>query len=146
MTTDQVNQDLIAALKAGQKPKAEALRLLKSSFTNTRIALGHELDDAEAEKVIRKEIKSRIEARDIFRENDRSEQADKEEFERQTYAVYVKEDLTDLELSDIVKNVLIDLGDNPQFGQAMGLAVKKVAGRADGKRLSEEIKKQIQEA
>ncbi|MBP7821031.1 GatB/YqeY domain-containing protein [Candidatus Saccharibacteria bacterium] len=146
MTTDQVNQDLIAALKAGQKPKAEALRLLKSSFTNARIALGHELDDAEAEKVIRKEIKSRIEARDIFRENDRSEQADKEEFERQTYAVYVKEDLTDLELSDIVKNVLIDLGDNPQFGQAMGLAVKQVAGRADGKRLSEEIKKQIQEA
>jgi uncharacterized protein YqeY len=146
MTTDQVNQDLIAALKAGQKPKAEALRLLKSSFTNARIALGHELDDAEAEKVIRKEIKSRIEARDIFRENDRSEQADKEEFERQTYAVYVKEDLTDAELSDIVKNVLIDLGDNPQFGQAMGLAVKQVAGRADGKRLSEEIKKQIQEA
>lgn len=146
MTTDQVNQDLIAALKAGQKPKAEALRLLKSAFTNARIALGHELTDAEAEKVIRKEIKSRIEARDIFRDNDRPEQADKEEFERQTYAVYVQEDLTDTELSEIVKHVLAGLGDNPQFGQAMGLAVKQVAGRADGKRLSNEIKRQIQEA
>lgn len=146
MTTDQVNQDLIVALKAGQKPKAEALRLLKSAFTNTRIALGHELTDAEAEKVIRKEIKSRIEARDIFRENDRPEQADKEEFERQIYAAYVQEDLTEAELSEIVHKVLAGLGDDPQFGQAMGQAVKEVAGRADGKRLSEEIKRQIQEA
>lgn len=142
MSVEQISQDITTALKAGDKPKAEALRLLKSSLINARIAVGHELNEEEVAKVIRKEIKSRIEARDIFQTNDRQEQADKEEFERKTYAVYLPEELNEEEVKNLVKASLEELGAGVQFGQVIGLAIKKADGRADGARLSQEIKKQ----
>ena len=144
MIVEKVNQDLIAALKSGQKPKAEALRLLKSALTNQRINLGHELNDEEATKVIKKEIKSRIEARDLFRNNNRPEQADKEEFERSVYAEFVPAELTDEQISEIIDEVIASKGKESPFGVLMGESMKKVAGQADGARISKKKKKKIQ--
>ena len=143
MTVDTVSKDLIAALKAGDKPKAEALRLLKSALTNARIAAGHELNEEEIIKVIRKEMKSRIEARDMFRQNDRRAQADQEELERQVYSAYVPAELSDEQLSELIKSVVNQAGDNLQFGQLMGQAIKLAGGKADGSRISAELKKQL---
>lgn len=143
MIVEQVNQDLIAALKSGQKPKAEALRLLKSALTNQRINLGHELNDDEAVKVIKKEIKARIEARDLFRNNDRPEQADKEEFERSVYAEFVPAELTDDQILEIVQGVLNEKGSDAPFGLLMGESIKKVAGQADGARVSKILKENL---
>jgi uncharacterized protein YqeY len=143
MIVEQVSQDLIAALKSGQKPKAEALRLLKSAFTNQRINLGHELNDEEATKVIKKEIKSRIEARDLFQNNNRQEQAIQEEFERAVYAEYVPAELTDDQILAIVKNVIESKGKDAAFGMLMGEAIKKVAGQADGSRVSKILKENL---
>ncbi len=144
MIVEKVNQDLIAALKSGQKPKAEALRLLKSALTNQRINLGHELNDEEATKVIKKEIKSRIEARDLFRNNNRPEQADKEEFERSVYAEFVPAELTDEQISEIIDEVIASKGKESPFGVLMGESMKKVAGQADGARISKILKEKIQ--
>ncbi len=143
MIVEQVNQDLIAALKSGQKPKAEALRLLKSALTNQRINLGHELNDDEAVKVIKKEIKARIEARDLFRNNNRPEQADKEEFERSVYAEFVPAELTDDQILEIVQGVLSEKGPEAPFGLLMGESIKKVAGQADGARVSKILKENL---
>lgn len=145
MIVEQVNQDFVAALKAGQKPKAEALRLLKSAFTNSRIKLGHELTDEEALKVIKKEIKSRIEARDLFEKNDRPAQAEQEEFERSVYASYAPAELSDQELDELIISILEKAGGQPQFGQLMGQAIKQVDGRADGARVSTILKKHLAE-
>ena len=143
MIVEQVNQDFVAALKAGDKPKAEALRLLKSAFTNSRIQLGHDLTDQEALKVIKKEMKSRVEARDMFQKNNRLEQAAQEELERSVYASYAPAELTDQELNEIINQVASSSGTEANFGQIIGLVMKKVDGRADGSRVSALVKQHL---
>ncbi len=135
---DTISQDINAALKAGDKPRAEALRLLKGALVNARIAVGHELNDDEAEKVIRKEMKSRIEARDIFAANQRPEQAAKEEFERSVYAAYVPEQLSEADIDTLITQAAE--GVELQFSQLMPATMKLAAGKADGKLVAERVK------
>lgn len=140
---DQVSQDIISHLKAGQKEKAEALKLLKSALNNARIALSHDLSDDEAIKVIRKEIKSRVEARDLYLANDRKALADKEEFERALYSKYVPAELSDEELNKIISKNLEDESQKDNFGKLMSSVMSEVAGRADGARVSALIKQSL---
>lgn len=137
---DRITQDINAALKRGDKPTAEALRLLKSALMNAKIAAGHDLSDDEAVKIIRKEIKSRIEARDLFAANDRSEQAAKEEFERTVYIAYVPEQLNEAAIDSLIAQAAEELGADATFSQLMPAAMKAAAGKADGKLVSERVK------
>ena len=142
----KIDADINSALKAGDKQKGEALRLLKSSLINARIAAGHDLTDEEAIKVIRKEIKSRIEARDLYNANDREELAKKEEFERATYASYIPAELDPKELNSIINDVAKNFEDEPLFTNIMPRVMKVVAGRADGHAVADAVKKYIEEA
>ena len=137
---DRISSDINAALKRGDKATAEALRLLKSAFVNAKIAAGHELSDTEAEKVIRKEMKSRVEARDLFAANDRSEQAAKEEFERGIYATYVPEQLSATDIDAFVAAAALEAGDGAGFAQIMPAVMKAAAGKADGKLVADRVK------
>lgn len=137
---DRIASDINAALKRGDKATAEALRLLKSALMNAKIAAGHDLSDEEAAKVIRKEMKSRVEARDLFAANDRSEQAAKEEFERSVYAGYVPEQLSEADIDALIQKVVSELGTSPQFAQVMPATMKAAAGRADGKLVADRVK------
>ena len=137
---DRIASDINAALKRGDKATAEALRLLKSALMNAKIAAGHDLSDEEAAKVIRKEMKSRVEARDLFAANDRSEQAAKEEFERSVYAGYVPEQLSEADIDALIEKVVSELGASPQFAQVMPATMKAAAGRADGKLVADRVK------
>lgn len=140
---DKVSSDINAALKRGDKATAEALRLLKSALMYAKIAAGHDLSDDEAAKVIRKEIKSRVEARDLFAANDRAEQAAKEEFERSVYTQYVPEQLGEAEINAIIINVSKTVSEHT-FSQLMPAVMKVAAGKADGKLVSECVKKYIE--
>lgn len=140
---DKVSQDINTALKRGDKATAEALRLLKSALMYAKIAAGHDLNDEEASKVIRKEIKSRVEARDLYAANDRAEQAAKEEFERSVYAQYVPEQLSEAQIMEIIESVASTVS-NKTFSQIMPAVMKKAAGKADGKLVSECVKKYIE--
>lgn len=137
---DRIGSDINAALKRGDKATAEALRLLKSALMNAKIAAGHDLNDAEAEKVIRKEMKSRVEARDLFAANDRSEQAAKEEFERSVYAAYVPEQLSEFDIDALVATAAKTAGDGAGFSQIMPAVMKAAAGKADGKLVADRVK------
>lgn len=143
MSVDKVSQDLNAALKSGDKAKTEALRLLKSALTNARIKLGHELNNEEFIAVIRKEMKSRVEARDLFAANNRPEQAAKEEYERTTYSVYAPTELSQEQVKKIIDDCAKDLGSGYGFSQLMPAVMKQVAGRADGKTVSELVKQNL---
>jgi uncharacterized protein len=136
---DKIQADVIAALKSGDKATADALRLLMSAFTNARIALGHDLTDEEATKVIKKEIKSRIEARDLFAANDRQEQADKEEFERQTYAKYVPAELDESAIDALVATAA-ETVEELSFAKLMPATMQAAKGQADGKLVAERVK------
>ncbi len=143
MSVDQINQDLNVALKSGDKPRAEALRLLKSALINARIANGHEVNEDEFVKVVRKEIKSRVEARDMYSQNNRSEQAAQEEYERSVYAEYIPAELSDEAITKIIEEVILEVGDSANFGTIMSAVMQKTAGQADGKRVSNIIKESI---
>lgn len=145
MTLDKVNQDLANALKSGDKATTEALRLLKSALINARIKLGHELSEDEFVATVRKEIKLRVEARDMFAQNNRAEQAAKEEFERRTYSNYVPAEMGEPEIIDIINRCAGSLGSDYNFSQLMPMVMKQVAGKADGRLVSELVKKHIEQ-
>lgn len=137
---DIVNDNINAALKSGDTATVEALRLLKSSLMNAKIALGHELTEAEAIKVAQKEIKSRIEARDVYAANGRPELAAKEEFQRGVYETFVPAALTDTEIDAIINEQASKLDVGYGFAQLMPKVMQSVAGKADGRVVGERVK------
>jgi uncharacterized protein YqeY len=103
------------------------------------------LNDDEVTKVLRKEIKSRIEARDLFAANDRSEQAAKEEFERSVYATYVPEQLNETDVDSLIVKAASELGADIAFSQLMPATMKLAAGKADGKFVADRVKVYLEE-
>jgi uncharacterized protein YqeY len=143
---ERISLDINAALKRGDKATAEALRLVKSALQYAKIAANHDLSDEEATKVLRKEIKARIEARDIFASNDRPEQAAKEEFERSVYAIYVPDQLSDSAIDQLIVAAAKKLGNKPEFSQLMPAVMILAAGSADGKIVADRVKDYLSKA
>ena len=130
---ETVKHDLTAAMKAGQKDRVGALRLLLSELQK---AVKDGSDDELA--VLRRERKRRNEAATAFRDAGRDELAAGEEAEAAIIAGYLPAELPDGELRAIVAAAVAEAGaSSPKdMGQVMKLAMPKIAGRADGKRVS----------
>src|SRR3954454_21313823 len=130
---DTVKQDLTAAMKAGEKDRVGALRLVLSELQKAAKDGG---DDELA--VLRRERKRRHESAHAFREAGRGELADAEEAEASMIETYLPAELSDDELRVIVAEAVTEVGaSSPKdMGQVMRAAMPKVGGRADGKRVS----------
>ncbi|MCW2958986.1 MAG: hypothetical protein JWP18_1789 [Solirubrobacterales bacterium] len=131
--TDTVKGDLIAAMKAGEKDRVGALRLVLSELQKaTKEGSGDE------QAVLRRERKRRVEAATAFRANGRDELADAEEAEAQIIETYLPAELGDDELRAIVQAAVTRVGaSSPKdMGAVMKAAMPQIAGRADGKRVS----------
>jgi uncharacterized protein YqeY len=130
---DTVKQDLAAAMKAGEKDRVGALRLVLSELQKAEKDGG---DDEQA--VLRRERKRRIEAATAFRDAGRAELAGPEEAEAELIAAYLPAELSDDELRAIVRDAVAETGatEPKDMGQVMKAAMPKVGGRADGKRVS----------
>ncbi len=130
---ETVKQDLTTAMKAGDKPRVGALRLVLSELQK---AAKDGSDDELA--VLRRERKRRLESASAFREADREELAAGEEAEAAIIAGYLPAELGDEELRAIVDQAVTETGaaSPKDLGGVMKLAMERVAGRADGKRVS----------
>jgi uncharacterized protein YqeY len=130
---DTVKQDLTAAMKAGEKDRVGALRLVLSELQK---AAKEGSDDELA--VLRRERKRRLESARAFRDADRAELAVGEEAEAELIALYLPAELSDDELRAIVAVAVAESGaSSPRdMGTVMKAAMPKIAGRADGKRVS----------
>jgi len=130
---DQVKADLMTAMKAGEKERVAALRLVLSELQKAAKEGG---DDETT--VLRRERKRRLEAATAFRDNGRPELADGEEAEAAIIASYLPAELSDDELRGIVAGAVAETGASSpkEMGQVMKAAMARVAGRADGKRVS----------
>lgn len=130
---ETVKRDLTAAMKAGEKDRVGALRLLLSELQK---AVKDGSDDELA--VLRRERKRRQEAATAFRGAGREELAAGEDSEAAMIAAYLPAELSDDELRTIVAGAIAEAGaSSPKdIGHVMKLAMPKVAGRADGKRVS----------
>ncbi len=130
---DRVKLDLTSAMKAGEKDRVGALRLVLSELQKAAKEGG---DDELA--VLRRERKRRNESATAFRDGGRPELADAEEAEARLIAAYLPAELSDDELRAIVAAAVAETGaaSPKDMGQVMKAAMPKVSGRADGRRVS----------
>jgi uncharacterized protein YqeY len=134
---DQVQSDLKDAMRAGEKSRVGALRMILSELQKD----SKEGSDDEL-AVLRRERKRRVEAAKAFRDGGREDLAAAEDTEAELISAYLPAELSDEELSAIVTQALADSGASSphDMGMAMKSAMAVVAGRADGKRVSGLVK------
>jgi hypothetical protein len=137
---DQVQQDARAALKAGDRGRAGALRLIASELQ--RAAKDGGGDEVE---VLQRERKRRLESAQAYREGGRDELAEAEESEAALIDGYLPEQLGDDELAAIVDAAVAESGaQSPRdMGSVMKLAMPRIQGRADGRRVSAAVKEKL---
>ena len=135
--TDTVKSDLVVAMKAGERERVGALRLLLSELQK---AAKEGSDDELA--VLRRERKRRSEAERAFRDAGRDELADGEAAEAKIIGAYLPAELDDAALAEIVARAVAQAGATSvkDLGSVMGIVMSQVAGRADGKRVSEQVR------
>jgi uncharacterized protein len=140
---ETLKRDVAAAMKAGDKQRVGTLRLVLSELQK---AAKEGNDDELA--VLRRERKRRFEAARAFRDGGRPELADGEQGEAEVIAAYLPAELGDDELRAIVERAIGEAGaQSPQdIGKVMPVAMAEVAGRADGRRVSEQVKEALSSA
>ena len=135
--TDQVKQDVAVAMKAGERQRVSALRLVLSELQkDLKEGAGDEV------AVLRRERKRRLDAATAFRDGGRPELAEGEEAEARVIEDYLPAELSDDELGAIVAAAVASTGaSSPRdMGSVMKAAMAEVAGRADGKRVSARVR------
>jgi uncharacterized protein len=134
---DKVKQDVVFAMKEGDKDRVQALRLVLSELQKAA-----KEGDGDETAVLRRERKRRQESARAFREGGREELAAAEESEAELIGAYLPAELSDDELDSIVAEAIAETGavEMKQMGTAMKAAMAKVGGRADGSRVSARVK------
>ncbi len=138
----QITDDLKTAMKARDRDRMGAIRLLIAAMKNAAVAAGRgpqgDLDDDEVQRLLQSEVKRRREAAEAFRTGGRDESAAKEDYEAEVYAEYLPSQLGDDELEAIVDAAIAEVGatERSSMGQVMKAVMAEVGSRADGKRVS----------
>jgi uncharacterized protein YqeY len=141
---ERVQSDIAAAMKAGERERVGALRLVSSELqkAHKESAAGTEADEV---AVLQRERKRRIEAATAYREAGREDLAAAEESEAELIDVYLPAQLSDDELHAIVGDVVAETGaaSPKEMGRVMSMVMPRVQGRADGKRVSALVKEKL---
>lgn len=141
----QIDNDIKKAMLAKNKEELEALRSVKSLILLAETEKGGAGDissDAE-NKLLMKAAKQRKESADIFVQQNRKDLADRELFQLEVISRYLPKQLSEDEIRAAVQSIIQETGaKGPQdMGKVMGVATKKLAGQADGKVISDLVKK-----
>ncbi|MDE5713169.1 MAG: GatB/YqeY domain-containing protein [Muribaculaceae bacterium] len=141
---DQISEDIKKAMLARDKVRLEALRGVKKEFLEAKTAKGAngELSDDTAVKIMVKMVKQRKESARIYEENNRSELAQNELSEAAVIEEYLPKQLSEEELEAELRSIIAETGaaGPKDMGKVMGLATKRLAGRAEGKVVSAKVK------
>ena len=141
---DTISNDIKSAMLAKDRVKLEALRGVKKEFIEAKTAKGGsgELSDDAALKILAKMVKQRRESAAIYVEQNRPELAEGELAEAAVIEAYMPKQLTDEELTAELQAIIAEVGAaGPQdMGKVMGVASKRLAGRADGRAISTKVK------
>ncbi len=142
---DTINQDVKEAMKAKNAKKRDALRLLTAAFKQIEVDERKELTDEDVIKIIQTQIKRRNDAASQYKDANRDDLMQIELDEISYYEPYLPAQLSDDELCDTITKIVAELGATTMkdMGKVMGAANKALAGKADGKRISECVKKTL---
>ena len=147
MLKERLRGDLTTAMKARDQTKVLTLRMALTAVTNAETAgeSHHELSDDEVMNVLVRETKKRRESAEAFDGAGRTELAERERAEEAVLAEYLPQPITDEELTALVAAAIAETGaEGPrQMGQVMKVVQPQIGSRADGKRISSEVKRQL---
>ena len=142
---EQISKDIMSAMKAHDKVRLEALRNIKKNFIEAKTAPGSndELTDDAALKILTKMAKQGKDTAAWYHEQNRPDLAEEEEAQVKVIEAYLPKQLSDEEVEKEVKSIIAGVGATSMrdMGKVMGAATKALAGKADGKKISELVKK-----
>ena len=140
----QLTEDMKTAMRAKDQVRLEAVRSIRAALTTEKTSAANQgsLTEAQAIAVLQRLKKQRVESAEIFNAQDRKDLAEVEEAQLAVIQGYLPAAIEGAELTAAVRDLLAQHGftNAAQFGQAMGLISKALAGRADGKAVSAEVK------
>ena len=141
---EQVSKDIVAAMKAKDKVRLDALRNIKKYFLEAKTAPGanDELSDADATKILAKLAKQGRDTAALYVEQTRPDLAEAEAAQAAVIEEYLPQPLTPEELETALREIIAQVGaTSPKdMGKVMGVASKQLAGKADGKAISTKVK------
>jgi uncharacterized protein YqeY len=144
---DRLRSDLTTAIRGRDEVSTATLRMALAAITTEEVAGSdaRELSDDEVLTVLARESKKRREAAEAFGSAGREELAERERAEGTVLERYLPTQLDDAAVTELVAAAIAETGASgmPQMGAVMRVAQQKAAGRADGKRLSTEVRRQL---
>jgi uncharacterized protein YqeY len=143
---DQLQKDLVAAMKAKEEGRLSAIRMIKTALQKATADSPKPLDDAAEQQILKILVKQRIDAAEMFRKAGREEQAQKEEAEKKIVESYLPAAASKEEMLAAVESAIAETGATTakQMGVVMKAVQAKLAGKTiDGKFISEKVKAKL---
>lgn len=141
---ETINEEIKKAMLAKEKTRLETLRFVKKEFIEAKTAKGSngELTDDQALKIIQKMVKQRKETAIIYAEQNRPDLAESELAEVAVLETFLPKAMSEEELTLALTSIIEEVGaaGMKDMGKVMGVASKKLAGKADGKAINEKVK------
>jgi len=143
---EQIDKDLVAAMKAREELRLSTLRMMKTALKLKQTQTGKALDDAQSVAVLRILVNQRHDSAEQFRKGGREEMAAKEEAEIKIVESYLPAGASDEDIDAAVAAALAETGITSvqEMGKVMKAAMAKLAGKnAEGKRVSEKVRAKL---
>lgn len=140
---EKLNEDLKQAMRDKEVVKRDSIRAINTMIKQIEVDERRVLDDAEVIKLVQRGIKQREEAITQYRAASRDDLVQKEQEQVDVFMLYLPKQLSNEELENGMKEIISEVGATSlkDMGKVMGVASKKFAGVADGKRINEMVKK-----
>ena len=141
MTNEELQKEMIAAMKAKDKVTLGVVRMVKSSVSNEQIKLGHDLTADEELAVLSREMKQRVEELESYKDADREDLAEEIQGQIDVLKRYMPEQMSEEEVVAVVKETIAEVGASSKadLGKVMGALMPKVKGKADGKLVNQTV-------
>jgi uncharacterized protein YqeY len=144
---DQVQQDMVAAMKSRDEAKLSALRMIKAALMKAKVDSPKPIDDAAEMQILKSLVKQRIDAAEMFRKGNRPELAEKEEAEKLLIESFLPAGASEEEIEAAISAAITETGVTSlkQMGVVMKATQAKLKGKTvDGKMLSEKVRSKLQ--
>ena len=141
----QMKADAMASLKAGDRRRVGALRTLVAALKKERIDAGATPSEADELTILGRERKKRLETVDVYEQGGRKDLADQERYEAELISGYLPAELTDEGLAALIDAAVTAAAatSTKEMGKVMAQLMPKIAGRADGRRVSEAVRARL---
>jgi uncharacterized protein len=142
---NRLSEDIIKAMKAGEKAKTETYRTLRAQIKDAKIKKGDDLEAAEEEQVLMTAAKRGKESISMFKEGNREDLIAKEQFQLDLIQNYLPDQISEDEIEKIVNDTLssLNISGMSDLGRVMGALMPKVKGKADGKIVQQKVREAI---